>query len=843
MSLATVEVRGTFLRADSTPEDPKPLTGAVEFVLTAPLQDGAGDVIYEPVLVSVDLDEDGHFAVDLVATDATGGDPDNVRYRVTLRLSDPATGHKYLRPPWLLEVPEDSPGGFIDLADVAAAIDVDLTFTYVLKTEFDLHVNSGAAEDVHPGYLKNIDVPDPQIWLGVHFWKQTRRRSPNAWGAIGDGASHPLSDEYASLAAAQVIFPHAVALTDEFDWAAWQKVFDLVDAQGYGHVEPDEGVYLWNREGSINSSIVVAGPGETECSIRSTADVIVGDVNAADDLLRVVPPAKVNGFRWEGVELDGNGEPGAYRVRDALHIDAPDGEGSKGVHDWLVAKARLQNAGRHGLYHNVSWKGHISDALAFANGVDGFHAGYLNSHNVQHECCKATSNGRDGIRPGLRSKVVGHTAESNGRANVYIGPEVDEQGRGSLAYCRSVVVDGGYYEGETAAWDSDEPKHHVLIEDSFDIQIVNDGSLERRGRSIMISGSRRVILDGLGSNSELAASGDDLTWAANEQTGVYVTADCEDISIGTIPPVPVHFEDPSKVARQMVRQHPALPDAFGGHGDFARDTDANGLSDGWRLNSYLGVSGTPSRTDDATTTGKVQRLEANGNYNGLEHDVTLKADTDYTLGVIVRTDGRLRVYENVNDQLGTGKINTNGEWRLVCIPFTTDATPPTHVGILAEDSGTIFDLVGAKLVEGTWHQGNFPMLGQVEPDDQAIITVLGPSAAVTWTNMPLAVDDLLGAPRHRFAADLTRFTQARITVRTVAAGTATAELALQYNPSGSTWVDAGPVASIAAANTTEVGDWVDLDPFARGDVVLRIGGRGGDGAVDPSIGMLTVQFR
>ncbi|WP_341487091.1 hypothetical protein [Pararhizobium sp. A13] len=47
--------------------------------------------------------------------------------------------------------------------------------------------------------------------------------SPQAYGAIGDGASHPLSEFFPTLPAAQVVYPHAQALTDEIDWAAFQK--------------------------------------------------------------------------------------------------------------------------------------------------------------------------------------------------------------------------------------------------------------------------------------------------------------------------------------------------------------------------------------------------------------------------------------------------------------------------------------------------------------------------------------------------------------------------------------------------------------------------------------------
>lgn len=42
------------------------------------------------------------------------------------------------------------------------------------------------------------------------------------FGAVGDGTSHPLSERYASLAAAQAVYSFVTALTQEIDWAALQ---------------------------------------------------------------------------------------------------------------------------------------------------------------------------------------------------------------------------------------------------------------------------------------------------------------------------------------------------------------------------------------------------------------------------------------------------------------------------------------------------------------------------------------------------------------------------------------------------------------------------------------------
>lgn len=55
--------------------------------------------------------------------------------------------------------------------------------------------------------------------------------TPQQFGAIGNGGSHPLSGVYPSLAAAQTVYPFAGALTDELDWCGIQKAVDTARYQ------------------------------------------------------------------------------------------------------------------------------------------------------------------------------------------------------------------------------------------------------------------------------------------------------------------------------------------------------------------------------------------------------------------------------------------------------------------------------------------------------------------------------------------------------------------------------------------------------------------------------------
>ncbi len=80
------------------------------------------------------------------------------------------------------------------------------------------------------------NVKDPQWGPGVLY----------THGAIADGASHPLTFYFATIAAAKEVYPHANALTDELDWASSQKAMNYL-TMGGGVYHP-KGTYRFNRQ-------------------------------------------------------------------------------------------------------------------------------------------------------------------------------------------------------------------------------------------------------------------------------------------------------------------------------------------------------------------------------------------------------------------------------------------------------------------------------------------------------------------------------------------------------------------------------------------------------------------
>lgn len=64
--------------------------------------------------------------------------------------------------------------------------------------------------------------------LEGNFAKEMDRYDVRRFGAVWDGNTHPVSERYKTLAAAQAVYPHVTSLKDEIDWAALQAAVNRV---------------------------------------------------------------------------------------------------------------------------------------------------------------------------------------------------------------------------------------------------------------------------------------------------------------------------------------------------------------------------------------------------------------------------------------------------------------------------------------------------------------------------------------------------------------------------------------------------------------------------------------
>jgi len=123
---------------------------------------------------------------------------------------------------------------------------------------------------------------------------------------------------------------------------------------------------------------------------------------------------------------------------------------------------------------------------------------------------------------------------------------------------------------------------------------------------------------------------------------------------------------------------------------------------------------------------------------------------------------------------------------------------------------------------------------------QILVTLWQDAALSAWTNMPAALTEFRAVLNTRTKIDLTAATQSRVIARVGVAPVANAKIKVQYSTDESVWVDLCSVTMPATANKTNVGSWTNVPAGAKADVFLRLVGIDGDGAADPTFGLITL---
>ncbi len=202
-------------------------------------------------------------------------------------------------------------------------------------------------------------------------------------GAIGDGLSHPLSERFSTLSAAQNYYPFATDLSDEIDWAAIQRAVDIaLFCQGHSHsgggrgmvpVEISYGRYLVNRTIEIGpeSSVTTNGFMLSGSSARASEILWTGTAGdgSSQGPLRVV---NVNWFRMQDLTIRGKytGEFGVWLMSD---------------HGMTCGRQRLSNVAINNFSdglrvgHVLAAGVHSSPAMNDYSGLD-----IRNAHNAVH---------------------------------------------------------------------------------------------------------------------------------------------------------------------------------------------------------------------------------------------------------------------------------------------------------------------------------------------------------------------------------------------------------------------------------------------------------------------------
>ncbi|HCL3567100.1 TPA: hypothetical protein N2A92_003113 [Pseudomonas aeruginosa] len=107
------------------------------------------------------------------------------------------------------------------------------------------------------------------------------------YGAIADGAYHPLSERFATLEDAQAVYPFVTSLSQSIDWAAAQAALNAgtprVHFPGYR--------YVLNEDLSRTTSVILAGDGTTSLEFTAGSRLTIeGSITALPALSANITP-------------------------------------------------------------------------------------------------------------------------------------------------------------------------------------------------------------------------------------------------------------------------------------------------------------------------------------------------------------------------------------------------------------------------------------------------------------------------------------------------------------------------------------------------------------------------
>lgn len=180
-------VVGTWRYADGTPA-----TGSVEFRPSVPVQESVEDVFLPDKTIRTRLDDTGSISVRLYATDDPDWSPSGWVYRVTENISGAKSRSYYM------EVPRDTPGGVLNLIDIAPIAKPEDVVRLVLLETYNAHV-AGTADQhtaANIGFTPADTIASTNVQGAVVEALTDARAHTDAH--VGDDAAHTSAIELAA---------------------------------------------------------------------------------------------------------------------------------------------------------------------------------------------------------------------------------------------------------------------------------------------------------------------------------------------------------------------------------------------------------------------------------------------------------------------------------------------------------------------------------------------------------------------------------------------------------------------------------------------------------------------
>lgn len=291
--------------------------------------------------------------------------------------------------------------------------------------------------------------------------------------AIFDGASHPLSERFGSVAQASAVFPGAASLTDEIAFWSLQTALNN-----------NRKIYLGYGTGIVHDTIKIPtggnkeiegeGPNVTNIKLRNASNVAVLETN---DLAGSNPNITLRRFSVDGNRANNSGvliNLGLVHISrgDNLRVDDLEVHHAFGCgfqHNGVTGAPTVQKQDFNKLYchHNYHWGFHNSngvrkvvytglvcnyngdrtdlDSTATGNSADGFTGGAILDHSeFVSDSIEACENGMDGVwvRNVFAISLRGVRATHNGRHGLRILGMVDSTGSDWTALSNGTLYAG-----------------------------------------------------------------------------------------------------------------------------------------------------------------------------------------------------------------------------------------------------------------------------------------------------------------------------------------------------------------------------------------------------------------
>lgn len=345
--------------------------------------------------------------------------------------------------------------------------------------------------------------------------------------AVMDGASHPLSTRFASLSEAQVVFPSAVALTDEIDYWAIQSLLasTSIDKIYLGAGTAVLHRSLFHRSGG-GQEVWGEGPVATTLMLRAAAN---SNIFSPVDQNIANPNMVLRDFSVDGNKVNNTGTigqtDGILLVRcDNLWIENVEARNvnGRGIHHHgltgsVVEKQTWAHIYSHDNLHWGIWNSNGVRIVNYddivcndngsrtdldftnrtSNGADNFTGGFLLDHSeVQAEGIQCHRNGEEGLwlRNLFAAQINDVFCTRNGRDGIRVLGLVGSTGN---------------------TWTSQGNGANLALTGTRDIWFDGTSTLNY-GVS-----SRTVVTDILAGPNAAAAIATQGAWSGNEAWGVY----------------------------------------------------------------------------------------------------------------------------------------------------------------------------------------------------------------------------------------------------------------------------------------------------------------------------------